>query len=111
MGSRGMQPGQLLCARVVPAGDTMQFFGGVEPVALHERDGLIALLDAEPDPVELVAELSRRFAPPTLVNTEGDPLAMCEATVRVGDPAGIEAALDDTYERVEASSRHAGSNT
>jgi hypothetical protein len=42
----------------------VQFFGGVEPVALHERDPLIDLLDSEPDPVELVAQLSRRFAPP-----------------------------------------------
>ena len=49
----------------------------------------------------LVAQLSRRFAPPALANTEGDPLAICEATVRVGDPAGIEAALDDTYDRVD----------
>jgi len=98
--SGAVQPGQLLCARAVPAGDTMQFFGAVEPVALHERDALIALLDAEPDPVELVAQLSRRFAPPTLVNTEGDPLTMCEATVRVGDPGGIESTLDDTYDRL-----------
>ncbi|HYO04029.1 MAG TPA: SEC-C domain-containing protein [Mycobacterium sp.] len=96
-----LKPGQLICTRVLPAGDTMQFFGGLEPVALHERDALIALLDAEPDPVELVAYLSRRFAPPTLVNTEGDPLAICEATVRVGDPHSIEAALDETYERLD----------
>ena len=40
--SRHLKPGQLICARVVPAGDTMQFFGGLEPVALHERDALIA---------------------------------------------------------------------
>ena len=99
--SRHLKPGQLVCARVVPAGDTMQFFGGLEPVALHERDALIDLLDTRPDPVALVAHLSRRFAPPTLTNTEGDPLAICEATVRVGDPAGIEAALDDTYDRVD----------
>lgn len=99
--SRQLKPGQLVCARVVPAGDTMQFFGGLEPVALHERDPLIDLLDAELDAVTLVAQLSRRFAPPTLVNTEGDPLAICEATVHVGDPAGIEAALDDTYDRVD----------
>ena len=99
--SRHLKPGQLVCARVVPAGDTMQFFGAVEPVALHERDPLIALLDAEPDAVTLVAQLSRRFAPPALTNTEGDPLAICEATVHVGDTAGIEAALDDTYDRVD----------
>ena len=99
--SRELKPGQLVCARVVPAGDTMQFFGGLEPVALHQRDPLIDLLDTGPDPVTLVAHLSRRFAPPALANTEGDPLAICEATVRVGDPAGIEAALDDTYDRVD----------
>jgi hypothetical protein len=96
-----LKPGQLICARAVPAGDTVQFFGGLEPVALHERDALIALLDAEPDPVELVAQLSRRFAPPTLVNTDGDPMAICEATVRIADPDGIAAALDDTYDRLE----------
>ena len=99
--SRQLKPGQLVCARVVPAGDSMQFFGGLEPVALHERDPLIDLLDTGPDPVTLVAYLSRRFAPPALANTEGDPLAICEATVRVGDPAGIGAVLDDTYDRVD----------
>ena len=94
-----LKPGQLLCTRVVPAGETMQFFGGLEPVALHERDALIALLDTDPDPIELVAWLSRRFAPPTLVNSDGDPLAMCRATVRVGDTEGIHALLDEIYER------------
>ncbi|ORB64082.1 hypothetical protein BST45_16715 [Mycobacterium shinjukuense] len=97
--SRQLRPGQLVCARVVPAGDVMLFFGGLEPVALHERDALIDLLDTEPDPVTLVAYLSRRFAPPALANTEGDPLAICEATVGISDPTGIEAALDDAYDR------------
>ncbi|VAZ89703.1 hypothetical protein LAUMK35_01002 [Mycobacterium pseudokansasii] len=100
--SRQLKTGQLVCARVLPAGDTMRFFGGVEPVAPHERDPLIELLDTEPDAVTLVAYLSRRFAPPTLTNTEDDPLAFCEATVRVGDPAAIATALDETYERVDA---------
>ena len=99
--SRQLKAGQLICARVVPAGDSMQFFGGVEPIALHERDALIDLLDSEPDPVELVATLSRRFAPATLTNTEGEPLVICEATVHLGDPDEIEAALDETYDRVD----------
>ncbi|OBA81176.1 hypothetical protein A9W99_14600 [Mycobacterium sp. 1164966.3] len=97
--SRQLKPGQLVCGRVVPAGDSMQFFGGLEPVALHERDALIDLLDAGPDPVSLVAQLSRRFAPPTLTNTEGDPLAICEAIVEVTDAAEMETLLDDTYDR------------
>jgi SEC-C motif len=99
--SRQLKTGQLICARVVPDGEGMQFFGGVEPVALHERDPLIDLLDAEPDPVELVETLSRRFAPATLTNTEGEPLAICETTVRLGDPDGVESALDDAYDRVD----------
>ncbi len=98
--SRQLKAGQLICARVVPAGDSMQIFGGLEPIALHERDALVDLLDSEPDPVELVAALSRRFAPVTLTNTEGEPLVLCEVTVRPGDPDGLAAALDDTYVRV-----------
>jgi hypothetical protein len=97
--SRQLTAGALLCARIVPASDTMQIFGGVEPVALHERDQLIELLDAEPDSVDLVAFLSRRFAPPVLRNTEGEPLVLCEVTLRTGDPAALVAELDETYER------------
>jgi len=100
-GSRRVKVGQLYCARVVPAGDTMQIFGGIEPVSLGERDGLIALLDDDPDPVELVAFLSRRFAPPVLQNTEGESLVMCDATLRVADPAALTEALDDAYDRGE----------
>ena len=48
LGSRGVRPGQLVCARVVPTGEVMQIFGGIEPVRLHERDDLLALLDSEP---------------------------------------------------------------
>ena len=44
--SRQLKPGQLIRGRVVPAGDCMQFFWGVEPISLHERDPLIDLLDS-----------------------------------------------------------------
>jgi hypothetical protein len=101
IGRRQLKPGQLICAHVLPAGDIMQFFGGVVPLELHERDALIDLLDTEPDPATLVAALSRRFAAPTVANTEGDPFTLCEANIRVADPAGLQAALDDTYDRVE----------
>jgi tetratricopeptide (TPR) repeat protein len=97
--STQVKVGELYCARVVPAGDTMQIFGGIEPVSLGERDELIALLDNDPDPVELVAALSRRFAPPVLLNTEGESLMMCDATLRVDNPAALTQALDDTYDR------------
>jgi len=101
VGSSQVNVGELYSARVVPAGDTMQVFGGMEPVSLGERDDLIALLDDEPGPVDLVAALSRRFAPPVLQNTEGEPLMICDARLRVDDPAALARALDDNYEREE----------
>lgn len=73
-GSTQAQVGRFYCARVVPAGDTMQIFGGMEPVSLGERDDLIALLDGVPGPADLVAALSRRFAPPVLQDSEGERL-------------------------------------
>lgn len=97
--SKQVKPGQLYCTRIVPAGETMQIFGGLEPVTLIERDPLIALLDDEPDPVDLVTFLSGRFAPPQMRNTEGDSLMLCEATLRVADPAATREALDQRYDR------------
>ncbi|MGH3384413.1 MAG: SEC-C metal-binding domain-containing protein [Nocardioidaceae bacterium] len=103
--SRTLQPGRLICARLVPAGDTTQCFGGIEPVALHERDDLLQLLDSRPDPDQLVSFLSGRFAPPSLQNTEGDPLEFCEATLHSDDPAALAAVLDSSYDRDEAELR------
>ena len=96
-GSTQVTAGELYCARVVPAGESMQIFGGLHPVSVGERDTLIALLDDEPDPVELVALLSRRFAPPRMANTEGEPLMLCDVTLRADDPAALSDALDGTY--------------
>lgn len=96
--SRYLKPGQLICTRVAPAGESLQFFGGVEPVALQHRAPLVELLDSEPDADELVAFLTLRFAPPTIVNTDGHDLMQCDARLRVG--ADIAAALDDAFERV-----------
>ncbi len=60
--SRTLTPGQLICSRVLPTGNGRTFFGGVDPIEPDERDELLALLDADPDPAELVGFLSRRFA-------------------------------------------------
>jgi tetratricopeptide (TPR) repeat protein len=97
--STQVKAGQFYCGRVVRAGDTMQIFGGMEPVSLVERDTLIELLDNDPEPVELVTALSRRFDPPVLQNTEGELLMICDATLRVDDPAALARGLDDAYDR------------
>ena len=99
--SRTIEAGTLFCGRLVPAGDTNQCFGGLEPVALHERDLLLELLDSEPGPDELVAFLSARFAPTALQNTEGEPVVLCSATLSGGDADALAAALDTTYDRDE----------
>ncbi|MEO7942558.1 MAG: SEC-C domain-containing protein, partial [Marmoricola sp.] len=99
--SRTLQPGMLICARLVPSGDTYQCFGGLEPVPLHQRDRLLELLDSEPDPAQLVACLSARFAPTVLQNTEGEPLVLCSATLSGGNTDALTAALDTTYDRDE----------
>ena len=99
--SRSLKPGDLICARIVPTGDIMQVFGGIEPVALHDRDALLALLDEGPEPDELVAFLSRRFAPPSLVNTEGDPLVLRDIVLVPSNPEALSAELDQTYRRIE----------
>ena len=57
------------------------------------------LLDSGPDPLDLVGFFTRRFAPPALCNTEGEPLVLCETTLRTGDPAALTVKLDQTYQR------------
>lgn len=97
LASPEVKEGQLLCTRVLPAGSVMQFYGGIELISLGERDALIELLDSGPDEVTLVEALTRRFAPPTLTNTEGDLLMVCEAAVRLADPT----VLDEVYARAD----------
>lgn len=99
--SRSLQAGALICAHVLPAGDTTQIFGGIEPIRLHERDELIALLDAEPDPLDVVEFLTRRFAPVGLANTEGEPMVRCEAVLRTETPADLATKLDEVYDAVD----------
>lgn len=103
--SRQLKVGALICARIVPVGETTQIFGGVEPVELHERDDLVKLLDAEPEPVDLVSFLTRRYAPPVLRNTEGEPVVLCEVTLRTAAPDTLVAELDKTYERDDDASQ------
>lgn len=87
--------GDLLCGRIVPAGDTFQLMGGLVPVRMAERDALLDLLDADPEPAEVVALLCRRFAPPTLQNSEGEDLVLHRALLRPRDLAAVVGRLDE----------------
>ena len=102
LASRQLQPGMLIASRVLPVGDTWQFFGGVEPVGLHQRDEVLAVLDAdEPDPIAIVAVLSAGRGPILLQNTEGDPLVLCRAVVVPSNMRSLARALDQRYDRVQ----------
>nr|WP_052741132.1 SEC-C metal-binding domain-containing protein [Mycobacterium sp. UM_NZ2] len=52
-----LQPGQLVCARLACDGAGLRFFA-LETISVQQRDPLIALLNGDPDAVELVALLS-----------------------------------------------------
>ncbi|MFC9767715.1 SEC-C metal-binding domain-containing protein [Rhodococcus jostii] len=93
-----LRAGDFFCARVVPAGSSMQIFGGIEPIAPSQRGRLIELLDADAtDPAELVEFLSARFAPPQLVTTDGHPLVACRAVFEVSDTAGVRRRLSRRF--------------
>ncbi|MEZ0383980.1 SEC-C domain-containing protein [Mycobacterium sp. pW045] len=71
--SRALEPGQLICSRALPTGEGFAFFGGIDPVEPDERDELLALLDDEPDPVELVEFLSRWLAVSDVFDESAEP--------------------------------------
>jgi tetratricopeptide (TPR) repeat protein len=97
--SHELRVGTMICTRIVPAGETMQIFGGLEIVELRYRDELLELLDSQPSPLDLVDLFSRRYAPPELRNTDGDLLTFCEATLQASDSDALATALDALYER------------
>ncbi len=101
--SRSVREGDLACTRLLPVGETVEIFGGVEPVPLHLLDWTLAQLDRltgeDADPHGMMELLSARFRPPTLNTGEGDPLVLCAAEFEVAptDTDSLTAALDDHY--------------
>ena len=96
--STQLRVGDFFCARVVPAGTTMQIFGGIEPIAPAQRGRLIELLDSDAtDPAELVEFLSARLAPTRLGTTDGHPMIACRAVFEVADTAGIRRKLSRRF--------------
>lgn len=58
-GSTQMTVGGLYCSRACPAGETVQFFGGIQPVSLPQSRRLLDVLDSDPDPIEVIEALTR----------------------------------------------------
>ncbi len=101
--SRSVRKGDLACTRLLPVGDTVEIFGGVEPVPLHLLDWSLQALDGQngddADPHRMMEMLSARFRPPTLNTGEGDPLVLCSAEfdVDLTDTGSLTTALDENY--------------
>ena len=96
--SRSLKTGEFICARVVPAGSTVQIFGGIEPIALGQREALLQLLDSDDlDPADLIDFLSARHAPPTIVTSDGEPMVVCEATFSIDDVGTLRRSFDNRY--------------
>ena len=95
--SRQARVGELLCARVVPDGESHQLIGGLFRVPPGTEGPLLELLDRH-DGFGLLSFVAGLSRPPTLVTTEGEPLLDCRAQLAVPDPAAARTELDRRYE-------------
>lgn len=98
LGSRQLQVGQAIFARVVPDGQGHQVAGGAVIIPVQHRQVLLEFLDLDPPAVEICAWVGALEGPPTLVTTEGQPTVFCTATYRVADPDQAAQALAERYE-------------
>ena len=95
--SHHARAGELVCARVVPDGESHQFLGGAFRVAPGTETPLLDLLDRH-DGYGLLHHVAELHRPPTLMTSDGDPLLDCRAELEVPDPAAAHAELDRRYE-------------
>jgi hypothetical protein len=110
LGSVGRSVGEYLLARVaaldgvggvagvagVAGGDAAQIVGAVMAVPLRLRESALALVDSDPDAIDLATWYGLALAPPRLANREGDPMILCRVDLSTGvSDAAVEAALNE----------------
>lgn len=104
LATRQLKVGMRILMRLLPVGETWQIFGGLEPVPMHQEERAVALCDeleaGTAGPADVVGFAAARFAPPTLVTTDGEPMVHCTATYRVADNASTAADLARLFEDV-----------
>lgn len=91
---RQSSPGTMLLGRPVPVDDTWRAYSGFVVVSGVFVQAVLDALD-ERDPFALAEVIGRCFAPPTIQNTDGQPLHFHEITWRIDDVAATRTALDD----------------
>lgn len=98
-GSEAVSSGDLLLAHPVFDGVGRQLVGGIAPVSLRLRQPLMDLLDRHATSGELSLLIGSARRPPEILNTEHEPIVLCEARYRLADPAAATAQLDAVLER------------
>lgn len=92
--SEATRPGWLMLGRPLPIEDTWRAYSGFVRVPDPMRDEVLAALD-DPDPFEIAALIGRTFAPPQMLNTDGEPLVFHTLTYRVPDPERVARVIVD----------------
>ena len=99
LGSVSTEVGDYGLARVVPVGSVTQMIGTVIKVPLRARESAIQLVDADPTSYQIAEWYGECHRPPVFTNREGEPLALCHATLTTRQDLGsIRRALDSVLE-------------
>jgi hypothetical protein len=99
LGSMNSEVGEYGLARVVPVGSVTQIIGVAIKVPLRARDSAIQLVDADPNSYLIAAWYGECHAPPVFTNREGEPIALCHATLSTQQEIGsIRRAFDSVLE-------------
>ncbi|HUG83693.1 MAG TPA: SEC-C domain-containing protein [Euzebya sp.] len=98
--SQVARPGDLVCGRAVPDGETAQLVGAVVPVRPGQESDLLEVLDLG-NPAAVAAWVGAAERPPRMATREGEDLVAVEVVVVPADAAAMRRHLDDCYEAVE----------
>jgi hypothetical protein len=93
---------RLVCCRLLPLGDRWYGSGVVRMMSISERAGILDALRPDATVDGVMAALFPQGDGPMLQNTSGDPMLMCELTLRSTDEADddvVAERLDGALER------------
>ncbi|HEX9890222.1 MAG TPA: SEC-C domain-containing protein [Nitriliruptorales bacterium] len=96
--SSNLEVGDLVLAWIAPTPDGFEPVTGVINVPLRAHESLLALLDEDAGASDLAIWYDSLHDPPTLTNSDGEPLVLCTAVYRVTDPAAARAVLSEVLE-------------
>lgn len=95
--SRQARPGEMICARVVPDGESHQIVGYPFRVDPGTEEQVLDLC-REGDPFEICDWVTALEAPPRMATREGETMVFCNAVWQAPSSAASRSFLDSTYE-------------